>query len=316
VTHSYHVFGGVLRSELALDELEPAPPDAAATWTLHLAPPAAAPSGEALGSDIVFGDCTVRGIRAAEGLSLVFDDTGRFDVSLDGSRITWFHPVDASLPSAVADITSRVLALALHAGGVFSLHASAVSIGGAGVAFLAPKHFGKSSLCGALVMAGAKAMSDDTVPVRDGAPPVLLPGLPWIRLWSDVAGRTFGVTSDEESTMRKHLISQLAATQVELEPVPFRAAYVLNPVRELEGGSAVHRERLDTVSSTMAVLTHAKLGPILTGSESKVLLGMAAVVATHVPVYRLSVVRDLDRIGEVARTVASWHVADTAPDPR
>ena len=79
--------------------------------------------------------------------------------------------------SAQADITSRVLALALHAGGVFSLHASAVSIDGAGVAFLAPKHYGKSTLCSALVLAGARALSDDTVPVRPGNPPSLSPGI-------------------------------------------------------------------------------------------------------------------------------------------
>ena len=73
-----------------------------------------------------------------------------------GQVITWHRPPEVALDAAVADLTSRVLALALHAGGVFTLHASAVSIDGGGIAFLAPKHHGKSTLCSALVLAGAR----------------------------------------------------------------------------------------------------------------------------------------------------------------
>jgi hypothetical protein len=305
----YEVFGGTLQSELQIEEL-PLSLSPAPDWTLRVVDGASAPEGELLGTDTVYGETRVRGFRRQDGLALVFDDTGRFDVSADGSLITWHRPPDVVVESAQADITSRVLALALHAGGVFSLHASAVSINGAGVAFLAPKLHGKSTLCSALVLAGARALSDDTVPVRPGDQPQLSPGLPRLRLWSDAAARLFGVDRDESGAVRKRLMEQLDARQVETRTVPFRAAYVLNPVAELPDGAAAMRERLDTVTATISLVIHAKLGPVLTGAESPVVLTRAADIARTVPVYALHVVRDLDRIDEVAQLLFSWHAGE------
>lgn len=305
----YEVFGGTLQSDLQIEEL-PGSENVAPDWMLHVVDGASPPEGELLGTDTVYGETQVRGFRGPDGLALVFDDTGRFDVSFDGTVITWHRPPDVLVQSAQADITSRVLALALHAGGVFSLHASAVSITGAGVAFVAPKHHGKSTLCSALVLAGARALSDDTVPVRPGEEPRLSPGLPRLRLWSDAAARLFGVDRDETAALRKHIMEQLDAHQIETRTVPFRAAYVLNPVTDLPDGAAVMRERLDAVSATMQLVMHAKLGPVLTGAESPVVLTRAADIARTVPVYALYVVRDLNRIDEVARQLFAWHEAE------
>ena len=302
----YDVFGGTLRSELPLTDI-PEVPNRAPDWTLRVIDGHAAPEGELLGTDTVYGETMVRGFRRSDGLGLVFDDTGRFDVSADGSVITWHRPPNVVEASAQADITSRVLALALHAGGVFSLHASAVSIDGAGVAFLAPKLHGKSTLCSALVLEGARAISDDTVPVRPGPELALSPGLPRLKLWTDAAARLFGMEKDESGTIRKHQMENLDASQVETRTVPFRAAYVLNPVAELPDGAAATRDRLDTVSATMFLVMHAKLGPVLTGAESPVVLTRAADIARTVPVYALSVVRDLDRVAEVAKLLFTWH---------
>jgi hypothetical protein len=316
-THFYEVFGGTLRSELPMEEL----PDSSATvadWTLRIVDEAlpSALEGEPLGSDIVVGETHVRGFRRPDGFGLVFDDTGRFDVSSDGSVITWHRPVDVVVDAAAADITSRVLALALHASGVSTLHASAVSIQGAGIAFLAPKLHGKSTLCSALVLAGARAMSDDTVPVRPGQTPRLSPGLPRLRLWSDAVARLFGVDRDETDVLRKQLMDRMDEGQIETRTVPFRAAYVLHPVTELPDGKAVVRERLDTVAATMSLVMHAKLGPVLTGTESPVVMTRAADIARAVPVYVLHVVRDLDRIDEVARQLIAWHSGESdTPNP-
>ena len=306
MTWRYDVFGGTLQSDLQIDELPESENDAT-DWMLRVVDGPSAPEGVLLGTDTVYGETRVRGFRLPDGMTLMFDDTGRFDVSFDGSVITWHRPPDVLVESAQADITSRVLALALHAGGVFSLHASAVSIGGSGVAFLAPKHHGKSTLCSALVLAGARALSDDTVPVRFGDEPQLSPGLPRLRLWSDAAARFVGVDRDETAALRKHVMDRLDARQVETRTVPFRAAYVLNPVTDLPDGAPVTRDRLDAVGATMQLVMHAKLGPVLTGDESPVVLTRAAEIARTVPVYALSVVRDLGRIDEVARQLFVWH---------
>lgn len=308
---SYEVFGGTLHSDFPIDNLPESsgsPPD----WTLRVEKSTVAVDGEALGSDDVYGDTRVRGFRTAQGFALVFDDTGRFDVSGDGSVITWYRPDTAVDESAQADITSRVLALALHARGVLTLHASAVSIGGSGVAFMAPKNYGKSTLCSALVLGGARALSDDTVPVQPGDDPRLTPGLPRLRLWRDSASRLFGLGDDADPGTRKHL-SELGEGQVESRPVPFRAAYVLNPVSTMPDGVAASRNQLDTIAATMMFVRHAKLGSLLTGSESPVMLARSADIARRVPVYALHVLRDLDRLDDVVSQLVSWHSSASNP---
>jgi hypothetical protein len=302
----YTVFGGALRSAVPFDDL-PESPSGAADWTLRATGAFAGSGGELLGEDIVYGTTLVRGYRTGSGFALEFDDTGRFEVSKDGSSIVWHRPEAAVLDAARADITSRVLALALHARGVFSLHASAVSLpSGEGITFMAPKHHGKSTLCSALVLAGARALSDDTVPVRPGNPPLISPGLPRLRLWSDAASRLFGVGSKDEA-ITKRLMDQLDDSQIETRSIPFRAAYVLSPAADLPDGAAAARLRLAPVSATIALVAHSKLGPVLSGSESPTMLALASEIARVVPVYTLHVVRDLDRVEEAARTIMEWH---------
>lgn len=305
----YEIFGGVLRSPLILEDL-PVATATDPTWTLTVSEDTPEPTGEELGTDLVFGDTCVRAFRTSSGLALVFDDTGRFDVSRDGSRLTWYRPSGARLDAATADLSGRVLALALHAGGVFSLHASAASLRGGGIAFVAPKHYGKSTLCSALVLAGARAISDDTVPVTSGPVPLLTPGVPRLRLWSDSASRLFGVGDADQP--RKHLLDHLEANRVEVEPVPFRAGYLLAPAEELPDGLAVVRERIDPVRATMVLVAHAKLGPVLGGSESGTVLAMAAEIAQTVPVYTLRIVRDMSRLPDVVQALQEWH---DAPSP-
>ena len=94
MTQLYDVFGGTLRSELQIDEL-PVADSHAPDWTLRVIEGVAPePTGESLGSDVVHGDTRVHGYRVGSGYALVFDDTGRFDVSADGSEITWHRPPD------------------------------------------------------------------------------------------------------------------------------------------------------------------------------------------------------------------------------
>jgi hypothetical protein len=126
----------------------------------------------------------------------------------------------------------------------------------------------------------------------------------------------FGVSADESSGLRKHLLDRLEATQVETRAVPFRAAYVLNPVTDLSTGVPASRQRLDAVAATIALVMHSKLGPVLTGAESPVVLSQAAEIARSVPVYELSVIRDLERIDEVAQLLINWHAGEVDPAGR
>ena len=129
--------------------------------------------------------------------------------------------------------------------------------------------------------------------------------MPRLRLWTDAAARLFG--TDDKGAVTKRVMDHLDPDRVETESVRFGAAYVLTPVTSLPDGAVVARQRLDTIESTMCLVRHSKLGPVLAGSESPLMLARAADVASVVPVYALHVVRDLNRIGELATQLVRWH---------
>lgn len=311
--HHYLLFGGVLDSEVEFPELQataPRPP----RWSLRCSSAARAlPDGEHLGTDVVAGETRVNLYRRADGLRLLFDDTGCFDVSADGSRITWHRPAGASPRDARADLTSRVIAAALYAAGTVCLHGSAVVMDGVAVGFVAPKLHGKSTLALALVRSGARLLTDDTLPILPGAPPVAQPGLHAARLWEDSAARVALGRAAEAAPGGKRLFSGMPEESVTHEGAPLAALYLLAPTREPRGDAAVWRTRLSEIESALLLIGNAKLAPLLAKSEAPVLFEAAAALARGLPAYRLNVVRDLDRLGEAADTIRSWHAPAPVP---
>jgi hypothetical protein len=303
----YRLFGGVLRSEIEFPELEAAP-GGPIRWTLRRARSAYSGSnGEHLGTDEVTGDVRVHMHRAADGLRLRFDDTGVFDIAGGGSTITWYAPSEVSIHDMRADFTSRVLAAALYSEGTLCLHGSAVDLNGVAIGLVAPKKHGKSTLGLALVRSGARLLTDDTLPVRAGAAPTAYPGLHATRLWADSAQRVGLGTAHPTQQGEKVLFSGLPAEAVSHESVPLAALYVLAPTRPTQEGPAARRMRLSSVEGSLVIVGNAKLALLLAKSEASALFRAAATLAQQLPVYRLHVVRDLDRLDEVVQTLRSWH---------
>ncbi|MBL8960215.1 MAG: hypothetical protein JNJ98_10205 [Gemmatimonadetes bacterium] len=306
----YVAFGGLLSSELGFDELPVADIGGEPDWSLRIssvAPPGS--SGQPLGEDTVYGAVKVRSLTSGEGVRLAYDDTGTFDVAGDGRSITWYPPEGPRPEEAVrADVIGRVLAIAMHMQGVFTLHASAVAPRpGVGIALLAPKGFGKSTLAAALLRGGARLLSDDAAPVRVPAegPALLSPGIHQVRLWGDSAERVgLGATSAEG---RKVVVTTFDEEQVTRAPVAFDAAYVLRPTAPDPGAPPVERIRLGEIDGAMALVEQAKVGALLGGREGPAFFEMAMSVARRVPVYALAVMRDLSRLDDVAQTVLGWH---------
>jgi hypothetical protein len=222
--------------------------------------------------------------------------------------VTWFCPPgqeDRLIEAVRADIVGRVLALALHQHDVLSLHASAVSIGGNAIALLAPKMHGKSTLATALVRGGARLMSDDTVPVTPEAIPMVRPGVHQLRLWKDSAQRLASERMDEATSSRKLVLDHLDEGDVERHPLPFAAAYVLLPAPA--DAEAARRSPLADIQGTLALIEHAKIGPLLGRTDAGLMFEQAAAIARRLPMYLLHVARDLDRVADAAATIRSWH---------
>jgi len=306
--NSYHVFGGVLRSELAFPELDVAErgdPDWTLTVTFTPAPDV--PLGPQLGEDRVDVDVLVHAYATPSGFRLVYDDTGVFDVSEGGRAIRWHRPPSADLEAGRLDVLGRVLALALHASGWLSLHGSAVALGDGAVAFLAPKGNGKSTLAFALMRAGAALMTDDTVVIEPGPPSIVRPGVQSVRLFQDSADwlsapAPLAGTSDIKATF-----GQLASDARRLTRAPLAALYLLESVPAGTIAAPVERERIEGPAAVFQLITQTKIGTLLGGIEAPTVFGSVVGIAEGAPVYRLRVTRDYEQLQQVVERIVGWH---------
>jgi hypothetical protein len=306
----YQLFGQVLRSELALPELAPAT-TGVPTWivTRHLDSPPARPV-RTLGREDVQIDVVAELQEAADSLRLVFDDTGVFDISMDGRRIRWYAPAQADVDAVRKDLLGRVIAVCLQQQRVMALHGSAVQLDDVAVAFLAPKFHGKSTTAAALVQGGATLLADDLVAVTATGHPEVLPSVPVVQLWRDSADRMARgsqFTTDAPLSASASPKRQLALRSAGL-PVPLAAVYLLAPVR----AGAVRRQRLGGVEASLALLGQTKVGALIGAERRSLLLAQLAKLTESVPVYRLEIPRDFGRLSELTSALWRWHEREVA----
>ncbi len=306
--NSYHVFGGVLHSELEFPELDVAAhgePD----WTLSVTftPAPDVPLGAPLGEDRVDVSVMVRSYAIPSGFRLVYDDTGVFDVSEEGRAIRWHRTPAADAEAGRLDVLGRVLALALHASGWLSLHGSAVALGDGAVAFLAPKGNGKSTLAFALTRAGAALMTDDTVVIEPGPPSIVRPGVQSVRLFRDSADWLSAPAPLAGSSDIKATFGQLAADARRLTRAPLAALYLLESIPAGTIAQPVERERIEGPAAVFQLLTQTKIGTLLGGSEASTVFDSVVGVAEGSPVYRLRVTRDYEQLQQVVGQIVGWH---------
>src|SRR4051794_28676571 len=127
----YGVFGFTIESTVEFPELEQAGTGDQVDWRICAVqgecPGFAAAS---LGIDSVYGDVHVRTYASETTFRMAFDDTGVFDVHRARREIVWYPGPFPTEAAVRADVLGRVMALAAHADGYLTLHASAVSIAG------------------------------------------------------------------------------------------------------------------------------------------------------------------------------------------
>lgn len=331
--NDYRIFGGRFRSELAFPELPPAPVDGRPDWTLSIHRNGVERGGGTfLGEDVVGGDTRVRLFRTETGVRLEYEDTGSFDIDGHAGEIVWCPGPDARVEAARMDVVGRVLAAALHVRGVASLHGSAVLLGDGAVGFLAPKGFGKSTLALALVRAGARLVTDDTIAVDPGPPVRALPGVHHLRVWSDALAALGADAAAETETNGgargpdaaggaegaervKETLRDLPSDRLATAPAPLSTLYLLLP-RPPDVEVAAHRTRMLGVVAALSLLSHAKLGPMLGGEAAGELMRGSTDLVRRVPIYRLEVGRSLERVGEVVEALFGWHGAPEAAGTR
>jgi hypothetical protein len=231
-----------------------------------------------------------------------------FELSEDGSAIIWYRQHDALAELVRSIVLGPALALSLELAGFLCLHGSAVVIDGQAIVFLGPKYHGKSTLATALTAAGAQLIGDDLIAVSPAPVPTVRPGVPSVRLWDDAVG-ALSVSAICGTLTRgvKTTASGFAGRAVIHGEFRLAALYVLEPMPQ-EDGFTCARRRLTAAAAAIGLAQQTKLADSLVGmSAAGIQLAAAARLATMVPVWTLSTVRDLARLPAIVDQIITWH---------
>lgn len=172
----YFAYGLRVRSELALPEL--------------------VESGGAADVNIRFGSVGYAATNAPEnGLlwatedeaCISFAEIGSFLVR--GGREIVVDPVPGEDERWVRNaVLGPALGALLYQRGWLTLHASATSVDGEVVAFMADQRWGKSTMAAAMCAHGHRLVADDITAIEnDGGRPTVSPGFPLLKLWPEAA---------------------------------------------------------------------------------------------------------------------------------
>lgn len=309
----YFAFGGVLRSEIEFPELRATDDCMQPDWTLIVEP--GRPPHRALTH---MGERRVRDElyrlwRSPQGFRLEYSHGGTFEISDEGGLIIWYHDESATMELVRNIVLGPVIALALELAGYFCLHGSAIALEAGAMAFVAPKHFGKSTLATALTAAGARLIGDDLLVVHPGPPVTTVrPGIASVRLWPDAAA---ALPLDEVCRTIipgvKTIATGFEDEAVAMSECPLAAVYVLAPMMNIRDVSAASRTRLARTEAAVALAHHTKLPDSLIGLRGAgTQLAMAAAVTATVPVWKLNLVRDISRLDAVVRQIIDWSLAE------
>ena len=236
---------------------------------------------------------------------LRFRRFAEFIVSDHGRIVRWRAP-SATRPETVRHLLlDQVLPAVAFEHALVGLHASAVVVDGAAVAFAGPTSRGKSTLAASFAVDGHPVVTDDCLMLQwTRAEPRAVPSYPSLRLWKSTADRLLGpdagLSPVAEYTSKLRVGPSARAIVFRRRPVQVGKIYVI----DRRGGNA----RIEPLSSRQAYVELLKttfhLDPLDRVSARRVVAALAAIVQ-RVPVARLRVPVRLDSLGDVRRAIAA-----------
>lgn len=285
----YRAFGLDVRSELSLPELPLSSSNAGDLVVLRgrLSPPAGSSDQPSWWTD----ESVVR---------LYWPTVGSFSIR-DGREVIVDPLPDADPDWVRMFLLGAAMGVALHQRRLAVLHASAVSLDGSAVAFVAFKGWGKSTTAAAVEARGHRLLTDDVLALQlagSGRPPLAWPSFPQMKLAPDAVE----ALGEDPSSLEKILpgfdkLRRRPLGAFHGDAVPLRCLYVLEP------GDEPSIVPLSKVEAVLELLCHSYLrrfGPEISGPEEPALFERCAEIANHVPMFSFRRPREVERIDALA----------------
>jgi hypothetical protein len=285
------VYGLTVRSEIPLHVRRPAPVVAPVDLELVLGAPAvrtdAMPPGRVL-LDLRGNTHYYAATAVDDGFRLRF--FGSCDVELDpGLTRATVHPAPGLDPDLLSVLVSgTLLAFVLAMRGKPVLHASAVEVDGAALAFVGASGMGKSTMATLLCADGARLVTDDVLLLdTTGSPPTCSLGATELRLRKgadDLSERFAHAGSAPQLRTTGDARQALAAVPATTEDLPLAALVVPVPDRSPQR----HTAEITRLSPTEALLILSRFPRLLGWQDASVrrtAFHHLADVADRVPVH-------------------------------
>lgn len=158
-------------------------------------------------------------------------------------------------------LENEILGLILLQRDHLVLHGSAVAVDGRAAIFLGPRGAGKSTTAAAFELGGYSMLEDDVVAIRfDSGVPVVLPGVPQLRLRPDAAD-ALGVTDATVVSQEPWYEKQFLTVDENPGPVRLARCYLL---RE---GTELAFEKVPGPDQILALITHTHARGLLADTE-------------------------------------------------
>ncbi len=200
-----------------------------------------------------------------------------------------FDCIRCGYPShyVVADVATYLLGpllgFVLRQRAVPTLHASTVRIGEGSLAIAGPAGAGKSTLAAALVGRGHRLVAEDVSAIRDvdGRRPVVLAGVPFIKLWPDSALAHGSLPLLTPNWDKHYLVAPTGNADATLSAVLF-----------LELGAAIAVRRLSPREALVSLLDNVYVAYALSAEQRRDDLAAFAALAETVPMFALARTED------------------------
>ncbi len=248
----------------------------------------------------------VREIGGGAFYFLSYGDGTEFVVDAKGERVWGNCPLPLTIEDLATYFLGPVMGFVLRRRGVTPLHASAVVVGGVGVAFSGEAGAGKSTTAAALALRGAPAICEDIAAIAENRGQFFVrPGYPRVCLWPDAVEKLLGTKealADLTPTWnKKYLPLDGERARFAERIVPLGAVYLLGE-RAADGRTP----RIDEISGREALLElvqNTYMNALLTKEQRAAEFELLSRLVIRVPCKRVIPHYDGAKIGELCELI-------------